>query len=635
MKQKDFFPYEWFDNPDKLDFPGLPPYEALFSKLRNNNPLDKDFTDYEKLRKSGLDEQQALKKLQIKTVPPSGLDNYSYLQQTWQKNGMTVLKDFLQWYNNKDVVPTLEAMQKVIQFYHNKGIDMLKLGCTLPNLANICLHKSTNYKFDPFCESDKDLCEKIREDMTGGPSAVFTRKALVDDTYIRNSSNVCKSIVGIDASQFYPFSMCQDMPTGLDTRWKFDTDMQKFKATHNRTCNFENIVMSFYQESRPECKIESFFTSGKQKKIDCFNVDGFCDHCKIVFEAMGCYYHFCSCQETCPSSTEQDIERGNKKREMDEMRREYIQEKGYKVEEMWECEWWQNFKTNDKIKNHVRTHFPYKRPLSTDSLLAKIKDGSLFGYVQCDLVVPDELKSKFANFPPIFKNTEVGRNDIGDYMKNYAIENDMLKHPQRMLISSFKLENGTVITPLFNFYLELGLQCIKIYRFVEYSPRKCFNNFVQSVVDARREGDGNPLSGVVAETMKLLGNSSNGYQIRDRSRHTITKYLNDEKTHKATNEPLFKRLNTVEKDLYEVELLKSTIEHREPIIVGFFILQYAVCWMLEVVVCWNSATTSLTTSVMYINLKSWRWTQTHFTWHLQKKICTIASNQIRELLGKN
>ena len=175
---KGFFPYERFDNPDKLNFPGLPPYEAFFSKLRNNNPLDKDFTDYEKLRKSGLDEQQALKKLQIKSVPPSGLDNYSYLQQTWQKNGMTVFKDFLQWYNNKDVVPTLEAMQKMIQFYYNKGIDMLKLGCTLPNLANICLHKSTNYKFYPFCESDKDLCKKIREDMTGGPSIVFTRKAV-------------------------------------------------------------------------------------------------------------------------------------------------------------------------------------------------------------------------------------------------------------------------------------------------------------------------------------------------------------------------------------------------------------------------------------------------------------------------
>ena len=264
------FPYEWFDNPDNLDFPELPPYEAFLSKLSNNNTLDKYFKEYETLRKSGLDEQQVLKKLQIKTVPPSGLDNYNYLQETWKKNGMTVLKEYLKWVNNKDVVPTLEAMQKMIQFYHNKWIDMLKLGCTLPNLANICLHKSTNYKFYPFCESDKDLCEKIREDMTGGPSIFFTREPVVDEKFIRNSSNVCKSIVGIDASQLYPFSMCQDRPTGLYTRWEFEADMQKIKARHNRTQNFEKMVMSFYQGTRPECKIESFFTSGKQKKIDCF-----------------------------------------------------------------------------------------------------------------------------------------------------------------------------------------------------------------------------------------------------------------------------------------------------------------------------------------------------------------------------
>ena len=80
-KRKTFFPYEWFDNPEKLEFPELPPYEAFLSKLRNNNPLDKDFVDYEKMRKSGLEKQQALEKLQIKTAPPSGLDNYSYLQE--------------------------------------------------------------------------------------------------------------------------------------------------------------------------------------------------------------------------------------------------------------------------------------------------------------------------------------------------------------------------------------------------------------------------------------------------------------------------------------------------------------------------------------------------------------------------
>ena len=131
-------------------------------------------------------------------------------------------------------------MQKMVQFCHQKEIDMLKLGCTLPNLANIFLHK-----FYPFCESDRDLCEKIREDMTGGPSIVFTRKAVVDKTFIRDSSNVCKSIVGIDASQLYPYSMCQDRPTGLYTRWEFDSDMQKLKARHNRSRNFENMVMSY------------------------------------------------------------------------------------------------------------------------------------------------------------------------------------------------------------------------------------------------------------------------------------------------------------------------------------------------------------------------------------------------------
>ena len=133
---------------------------------------------------------------------------------------MSSSKDFLRWYNNIDVVPTLEAMQKKIAFYHDKDIDTLRLGCTLPNLANICLHKPTDAKFYPFTEGGKDLLEKIR-DVVGGPSIVFTRKAVIDETFVRKSTNLCKSIVGIDGSQLY--SMCQSMPTGLYTRWDFDS----------------------------------------------------------------------------------------------------------------------------------------------------------------------------------------------------------------------------------------------------------------------------------------------------------------------------------------------------------------------------------------------------------------------------
>ena len=44
---------------------------------------------------------------------------------------------------------------------------------------------------------------------------------------------------------------------------------------------------------------------------------------------------------------------------------------------------------------------------------------------------------------------------------------------------------------------------------------------------------------------------------------------------------MFKRLNIIDEKLYEVEPVKSAIEHREPKIVGFFILQYAKLRMLE------------------------------------------------------
>ena len=141
----------------------------------------------------------------------------------------------------------MEALQRTIAFYRGKDIDMLKFGCTLLDLANICLHKSTDANFYPFTERDKDLLEKIREDVVGGPFIVFTRKAVVDETFVRKSENICKSIVGFDASQFYPYPMCQDMLAGLYTRWDLDPETSTFTPRQNKTRSFENMVMSFFQ----------------------------------------------------------------------------------------------------------------------------------------------------------------------------------------------------------------------------------------------------------------------------------------------------------------------------------------------------------------------------------------------------
>ena len=46
-----------------------------------------------------------------------------------------------------------------------------------------------------------------------------------------------------------------------------------------------------------------------------------------MFEALGCFYQVCPGQEFRPFPTEKDIQCGSKKKELDELRRSFIQEK--------------------------------------------------------------------------------------------------------------------------------------------------------------------------------------------------------------------------------------------------------------------------------------------------------------------
>ena len=131
--------------------------------MRNINPLEKENNYSENLTTNALSSEQAVCKLRLNNIRPTGHENYAYLRSVSVSEGMKSFKDFFLWYINKDAVLNLEAMQKMIEFYHQKEVDMFLLGCFLPKLANICLHKSTDSKFYPFTESKKDLLEKIRK----------------------------------------------------------------------------------------------------------------------------------------------------------------------------------------------------------------------------------------------------------------------------------------------------------------------------------------------------------------------------------------------------------------------------------------------------------------------------------------
>ena len=72
-------------------------------------------------------------------------------------------------------------------------------------------------------------------------------------------------------------------------------------------------------------------------------------------------------------------------------------------------------------------------PLTEERLLERIKSGSLFGYVQGDIEVPEILREAFANFPPIFSNNNVGTDEIGQFMEEYANKKGLLTQRRGIL----------------------------------------------------------------------------------------------------------------------------------------------------------------------------------------------------------
>ena len=78
---KSWFPYEWFDSHRKLEYPGLPNYPAWYSCLK---------------------EEYTLK-----------LSEWMPCKHLFKEKGMRTFADWLRYYNNLDVVPGLEALERM------------------------------------------------------------------------------------------------------------------------------------------------------------------------------------------------------------------------------------------------------------------------------------------------------------------------------------------------------------------------------------------------------------------------------------------------------------------------------------------------------------------------------------------
>ena len=87
------------------------------------------------------------------------------------------------------------------------------------------------------------------------------------------------------------------------------------------------------------------------------------------------------------------------------------------------------------VQHRTFTHF--EKYLSQDQIIKYIQDGHLFGFVECDIEVPDQLKEYFSEMTPIFKNVDVCLDDVGEFMQEYAKKHNIKDVPSRLLIGSY------------------------------------------------------------------------------------------------------------------------------------------------------------------------------------------------------
>ena len=231
----------------------------FLSNLSSSNPIEKEHICFGNLPKRGFSKEQTVAGSQVKNeqLTSDGNRELRVFALCLGKRAQAFFCKVFEGHNNKYVVPPLPARQEWTDLYNNKCIDMLKLGFTSPISAKIFRHKSIGSNCYHFTKSDTDWFEKIREEMVGARWMVFTRKAVVDETLMRKSTNLRNSFVGIDDSQLQPFSMCRPMPTILYTILEYDKETKRFTPHQNKNSTFEKMVLSYFETAQSDCRIES------------------------------------------------------------------------------------------------------------------------------------------------------------------------------------------------------------------------------------------------------------------------------------------------------------------------------------------------------------------------------------------
>ena len=151
-------------------------------------------------------------------------------KKLFREKGMRTFADWLRYYNNLDVAPGLEALQKMRNFYTEKGIDILKDAVSIPGVRLHYLLRGAVERKAELYSPGKEAYDMLKEAVVGGPSLVFTRHHEVGVTGIRSHQiaepSLCKNILGYDANALYLSTMLREMPCGKERVVHYEDEYQ-------------------------------------------------------------------------------------------------------------------------------------------------------------------------------------------------------------------------------------------------------------------------------------------------------------------------------------------------------------------------------------------------------------------------
>ena len=276
--------------------------------------------------------------------------------------------------------------------------------------------------------------------------------------------------------------------------WKQETDPFLVNKNGSRV----QIQMKYF---RGEIKLYNFKTQDFS-----WPVDGYAEseNGLKVYEFLGERWH-----HGCPSCNPGKEDETWLRKKSDIIRM------GYQLETIWGCEWAELRKS---LINIPTPRFPKILHIenSEDDILRGIRDGSLFGYLICDIKSSQTVIDKWKNFPPIIKRQKldasfVSQETFNQIHSEYGSTSDFKR---TTLIQCFNDKDHLLFTPLAKFYLEEGLEISNITTFIQYHPASCLQPFINKVTKMRidAEKDKKPLKGATA---KIIGNAGYGQRSKN------------------------------------------------------------------------------------------------------------------------